>query len=78
MTSHTIDRLFTLYWITWLVVGFGCPESLALITGQSQRTLSDHVWAAEGNGPTIVRYLVAAFCVWLTLHMVFKEFRVLR
>lgn len=78
MSPKTIDQLFTWWWITWIAIGFGVPESVALITGQSQRTLSAHVWAAEGHGPTIVRYLVLAFCVWFTLHMVFREFRVWR
>lgn len=78
MSARAIDLCYTVWWTVWLVVGFGVPEALALITHNPQRTLSDHVWVLEGNGPTIVRYLVAAFLVWLTLHMVFREFRVIR
>lgn len=78
MSPKLIDHLYTWWWVVWLMVGFGVPEAVALFMHQPQRTLSDHVWAAEGSGPTIVRYLVAAFLVWLTLHMVFKGFRVWR
>lgn len=72
------DRLFSIYWAAWLLLGFGVPEAWALISGHPERTLSEQVWTLEGSGPTIMRYLVAAFCLWLSLHMVFRDFRVFR
>ena len=71
----TTDRLFSWYWAAWLLLGFGVPEAVALISRQPQRTLSAQVWDLEGTGPTFMRYVVAVFCLWLLLHMVWRLFR---
>lgn len=65
----------SVYWLAWIVVGFLPLELWALFSGQPQYTLSDQVWHLEGTGSTFARYFIAAFCVWLTLHMVFRLFR---
>jgi len=69
------DRLFSLYWLAWLVLGFGVPETVALVSGHPERTLSENVWSLEGTGATFARYFVAVFCLWLLLHMVWRLFR---
>lgn len=66
---------WSLYWILWLVIGFGVPEAIALITGHSENTLSDQVWRLEGYGATFFRFFAASFFLWLLLHMVFRLFR---
>ncbi len=67
-------NLWSLYWLIWIVIGFGIPEAAALATNW-QNTLSAQVWHAEGTGPTIIRYMVAAFIIWLFGHMVFEIWR---
>lgn len=62
------------YWLVWLVAGFGVPEGIALATNV-RNTLSFQVWDLEGSGATFMRFVVAAFCLWLFLHMVFRLFR---
>lgn len=69
------DRFFTVYWLVWIVVGFGVPEGIAIGSGHLERTLSENVWTLEGNGATFFRYFIAAFCLWLFLHMTFRWFR---
>lgn len=65
----------SLYWLGWILVGF-CPlEFWALATGRAQDTLSDQVWHLEGTGASAARFFIAAFCLWLLLHMVFRAFR---
>lgn len=66
------------YWVVWLVVFFGVPEAVALITGHPEYTLSDTVWDLEGKGLTINRYLIACLLVWLFVHLVFGGFRSFR
>lgn len=66
---------WSLYWLLWLAVGFGAPETFALASGRASNTLSAQVWHAEGNGPTAVRYAVGAFLLWLFAHMVWRIFR---
>lgn len=67
-------NLWSLYWLLWLLIGFLAPECYALFTGNNQNTLSDQVWHLEGNGATFFRFFIGAFCVWLTLHFVFRWF----
>lgn len=62
------------YWLVWLAAGFGIPEGIALATN-ARNTLSYQVWDLEGSGATFMRFVVAAFCLWLFLHMVFRLFR---
>lgn len=71
----TLDRLYAWYWGLWLVLLFGVPEAFALMSGHPERTLSAWVWRLEGTGPTVGRYFIAAFLLWLLLHMVWRLFR---
>lgn len=64
---------WSLYWALWIGVGFGIPEGYA-IAHNVKNTLSYQVWHLDGNGLTFGRYCVAAFCVWLLLHFVFRWF----
>jgi hypothetical protein len=65
----------SVYWLLWIVVGFLPMELDSLLTGRSWNTLSDQVWRLEGDGPTIPRFVVGAFMVWLTGHFCFKLWR---
>lgn len=64
----------SLYWLGWIVIGFLPLELWSLFTGHQEDTLSDQVWHAEGNGATFTRYFVAAFLLWLLIHMVWRKF----
>ena len=70
------------YWAAWLIVGFGVPETVALVSKRYGATLSDTVWrwCDVLPGQTIwqwkaVHFFLLAFMVWLTLHLVFALFR---
>lgn len=62
------------YWLAWITIGFLPVEIWALTSGQPQYTLSDQVWHLEGQGSTFARFFIAAFLLWLFLHMVFRAF----
>lgn len=66
---------WSIYWLIWLVGMFGGPELYAIATGHDENTLSYQVWHLEGTGATFCRYFVAAFLLWLFIHMVFETFR---
>lgn len=66
---------WSLYWLIWLAVLFGVPEFYSIFAGSVQNTLSYQVWHLEGTGETFWRYVIAAFLLWLFLHMVFEIFR---
>lgn len=66
---------WSIYWVIWLLVGFGVPEGIALASGRPKNTLSYQVWHLEGTGATFARYMVFAFLLWLLIHMVFEAFR---
>lgn len=63
------------YWLVWIAIGFGVPESIALIRHRTQDTLSAQVWDLEGHGWTATRYAVLAFLVWLLIHFVWEALR---
>lgn len=69
-------NVYATLWILWLVV-FLAIELTALWTGKPQYTLSEYVWRLErlGTAWTFLRYFIAAFCLWLFLHMAFGWFR---
>lgn len=67
-------NLWSLYWSVWLFLLFGVPEGIALGTGHQENTLSYQVWHLEGQGTTFWRYFVAAFLLWLLIHMVWRKF----
>jgi hypothetical protein len=70
------------YWAAWLIIGFGVPEGIAIATKHYQNTLSDATWRWFDvlPGQTVyqwkaLHFLLLAFMVWLTLHLVFALFR---
>lgn len=67
---------FALLWIGW-IVAFLAIEFTAIGTGHRQFTLSDFIWRAEevNRAWTVLRFFIAAFCVWLLLHLVFGWLR---
>lgn len=69
------------YWLAWLVVGFGVPETIALIHNPED-TLSDTVWSWFGvkTGMPIWQWNVLhiallLFMIWLLGHMAFRIWR---
>lgn len=71
-----MTRWYPWVWLAWMA-WFFLWEFLALGTGHSQWTLSDYVWRLEEVNAqwTFLRYVVAAFCLWLFLHMAFGWLR---
>ena len=67
---------YAIMWIAWLVT-FLVIELSALWSGHAEWTLSEYVWRLErlGSAWTFLRYFIAAFCLWLFLHMTFGWFR---
>lgn len=65
----------SVYWLVWIVGGFMPVEFWALAKGKPQYTLSYQVWHLEGTGMSFARYFVAAFLLWLLIHMVFEALR---
>ena len=66
------------YWLLWLAVGFGVPETIALVTGHPERTLSYQVWQLEGAAGSIVQFVLGAFLIWLFGHLVLHLWFTLR
>ena len=66
---------YPLLWIAW-IAAFLAIELTALWSGHPQFTLSDYVWRLEqiNRAWTCLRVFIAAFCVWLFFHMVFRLF----
>jgi hypothetical protein len=74
---------WTVYWLViWFGLGFGIPETIALVTGHPENTLSDQVWRLEGltasNSGTfwnpltwsIPHFLIACGVIWLSFHFI--------
>jgi hypothetical protein len=71
---------FTVYWVYWLVVGFGVPEFLALRTKTdgdlNPRSLSRNTWmwfaiTGKGKGAAawrIRRLALLVLMAWLSMH----------
>ena len=70
-----MKTLYAVLWIGWIAAFLGIELS-AIFTGHSQFTLSDFVWRLEqvNRTWTFLRYMVAAFCLWLFFHMAFRWF----
>lgn len=70
------ERLYPWVWYVWIgwITVF---EFLPIITGKAQYTLSEYTWKLEGlsSNWTALRYLIAAFCLWLFFHLAFGLFR---
>lgn len=66
---------WSLYWLFWIVIGFGVPEGIALASGHPENTLSYQVWHLEGTGATFWRWVICSMLIWLVLHMTFRLFR---
>lgn len=69
------------YWLGWVVIGFGLPETIA-IARDPDDTLSDTVWRWFGVREgmpiwqwNILHIALLAFMVWLFGHMVFGIWR---
>lgn len=77
------ERIAALYWfVVWLTIGFGVPETLALATGHPEYTLSESAWRLLDvlPGQTVLQWkflhLLASFLLfWLWLHISFRLFR---
>ena len=72
----------SLYWAAWLLLGFGVPEAIALVTHHPERTLSDAVWRWFDvlPGQTVwqwkfVHFILLAIVVWLAGHLAFRIWR---
>ena len=66
---------FRLYWLVWLVVGFGGMEYYAIKTGQTEGTFSYWVWWIIGTGEDgrewirwLARIVLGVFFIWLIQH----------
>lgn len=76
-------RWMTLYWfVGWLAIGFGVPETIALATGHPEYTLSETAWRLLDVLPgsthaqwTFLHLLVSFLLFWLWLHISFGLFR---
>ena len=73
MTAKTLWSVAWIVWVCWFIAW----EGTALATRRADLTLSDYVWRLEGLGApwTALRYLVAATCLFLFLHLVFGLLR---
>jgi hypothetical protein len=71
-----VKTTYAALWIGW-IAAFLAIELSALFTGHARYTLSDFVWRLEevNRAWTFLRFFVAAFCLWLTLHLTFGLFR---
>lgn len=73
----------TVYWfVVWLAAGFGIPETVALVTGHQEYTLSETAWrildVLPGNTAhqwTFLHLLTSFLLFWLWLHISFGLFR---
>lgn len=70
------------YWAAWLLIGFGVPETIALVSKRYSNTLSDTVWrwCDVIPGQTIwqfkaVHMLLLVFLLLLTGHLAFGLWR---
>lgn len=71
-----------IYWAAWLLLGFGIPETIALVSHHPENTLSEVVWRWFDvlPGQTLwqwkfVHFILLAFLVWLAGHLAFRIWR---
>lgn len=60
--------LSNIYWLCWLVLGFGVPEAIAIFTGHRERTLSYSVWQLRDAFPPGFYAFWILLVSWLTYH----------
>lgn len=70
------------WWIVWLALGFGVPETWALVSGHPEFTLSETAWRLLDVVPgqtmlqwKFVHLLVSFLLLWLWAHITFGLFR---
>ena len=70
------------YWPVWFLLLFGVPEAIALRTHHTEWTLSGWIWRVCDVLPgstllqwTALHIFLAAFLLWLLVHMVFGIWR---
>ena len=64
-------------WTWYALLGFFLVfEFVPIIMRKPQYTLSEYIWRLESYSPgwTAIRYFVAAICLWLFFHLVFRWF----
>lgn len=73
------------YWLCWLVLGFGVPETVAFLRGRDQDTLSEVTWRAFDVVPGktvwqvgILQLLLIFILTWVYMHLAFGWWRVWR
>lgn len=71
-----------LYWLLFLLVGFGVPETVALVRSRRDDTLSEAVWhwcqVSPGNTLwtwSALHIFVALFMLWLFVHLMWGYWR---
>jgi hypothetical protein len=77
------EKIAAFYWfIVWLAIGFGVPETWALMTHRPQFTLSETAWrlldVLPGNTHaqwSFLHLLVSFLLFWLWLHISWGLFR---
>lgn len=69
------------YWAAYLVIGFGVPETIALVSKRYKNTLSETVWhwCDVLPGQTLwqwsaTHFFLFAFMTWLWVHMILRRF----
>lgn len=72
----SLKSIYGVLWLVW-ILSFFAIELSALWTGHNAYTLSAFTWRLEklGGTWTFVRYFVAAFCLWLSAHLILGWFR---
>ena len=71
-----------IYWLCWLVLGFGVPEGIAIATKHYNNTFSDWIWRVFDVMPgqtlfewRFVHVLLLLFMLWLFVHLCFGLWR---
>lgn len=75
-------RWYDWYWTCWFLLAFGVLETLGLVTGHREWTLSDFVWRVANVTPgqalwkwTAIHVFLALGGVWLWFHFDFRWWR---
>ena len=73
MKAHNV---YATIWVAWIIMFF-VVELSALWSGHSEWTLSEFTWRIEKlkGAWTFMRYVITAFCLWLSGHLVLGWWR---